>query len=211
MLGNIDGRSSIGERLKAARRQRDLTLAEMSHLTAVSVSTLSKIENSQVSPSFDVIMRISEGLDISLEDLVRSDAKTQVSGCKAITRQGDGVHMSTGQYEYKAHATELAQKHMVPLEMTILARSPEEFETWGHHPGEEYVYIVEGEIEVHTEAYAPFRLKTGESAYFDSGMRHVYICTSSTPARLISVSYDPKLGRRQIGGAQPVRATLRVD
>jgi len=43
------------------------------------------------------------------------------------------------------------------------------------HRGEEFVYVLSGAIEVHTEHYAPFRLEQGESAYFDSSM---LTCTS---------------------------------
>lgn len=190
-------RAAIGERLKELRFRRNLTLAEVSQLTGVSVSALSKIENLQVSPSFDVIMRISEGMDISLEDLVHSDRrKAEVTGRKTLTPKGSAVALQTGQYEYKVHATELAHKHMVPLEMEIYARSPDEFERWGSHPGEEFLYVLEGEVVVHTELYKPFRLKAGESAYFDSSMSHIYVSVSPSNARVLSVSYDPNLGRR---------------
>jgi transcriptional regulator with XRE-family HTH domain len=181
----------IGERLKRLRQERGFTLADVSQQTGVSTSTLSKIENAQVSPSFDVIMRISEGLDIALEDFIRPGRKTELSGRKAITRSEDGVYISSGQYDYRAHATDIAHKHMIPLEMRVRARKTAEFEHWSEHPGEEYVFVLAGEIEVHTEHYAPFKLKTGESAYFDSSMRHVYVTVSRNDARVLSISYDP--------------------
>jgi transcriptional regulator with XRE-family HTH domain len=181
----------VGERLKRLRQERELTLADVSRQTGVSTSTLSKIENVQVSPSFDVIMRISEGLGITLEDFIRPGRKTEVSGRKAITRAEDGVYISSGQYDYRAHATDIAHKHMIPLEMRVRARKAAEFEHWSQHPGEEYVFVLAGEIEVHTEHYAPFKLKTGESAYFDSSMRHVYVTIGRNDARVLSITYDP--------------------
>lgn len=193
-----DARATIGERLREARHRRDLTLAQASQLTRVSVSTLSKLENLQVSPSFDVIMRISQGFDISLEDLVTSGGKQQIVGRRAITRRGDGVTFSTAQYGYKVHATDLIRKHMVPLEMRIMARTVDDFEQWGCHPGEEYVFVIEGAIEVHTELYSPARLIEGESAYFDSSMPHVYISIGPKDARVLSVSYDPELGQSDL-------------
>ncbi|SRR5581483_3066908 len=187
--------AEIGERLKRVRQDRELTLADVSKRTGVSTSTLSKIENAQVSPSFDVIMRISEGLGIALEDFVKPGRKAEVYGRKAITRSNDGVYISSGQYDYRAHATDLARKHMIPLEMRVRARAASEFEHWSQHPGEEYVFVLSGEIEVHTEIYAPFKLKAGESAYFDSSMPHIYITISRNDARVLSVSYDPLFAR----------------
>ena len=44
-----------------------------------------------------------------------------------------------------------------------------------HHSGEEYIYVIEGRIEVHTEFYDPIVLEAGESIYIDSNMGHAYV------------------------------------
>jgi transcriptional regulator with XRE-family HTH domain len=189
-----DNLSEIGASLKQIRRRLDLTLAQTAARTGVSASALSKIENGQVSPSFDIIKRISNGLGVEIEELVRPGAASPVSGRKTLTRQGDASLFTSGQYDYRAHATELSRKSMVPLEMRIRARSIEEFDHWSAHSGEEFVYVLSGAIEVHTEHYAPFRLNPEESAYFDSGMKHLFLSVSKEDARVLSVSHDT--GRR---------------
>jgi transcriptional regulator with XRE-family HTH domain len=183
--------NQIGARLKEIRRTLDRTLAEVSEATGVSISNLSKIENNQISPSFDIMKRICDGLSISIEDFVRPGAKSVVSGRKTTTRRGEGDYFTSGQYDYRAHASELSHKAMVPLEIVVRARSVEEFDHWSQHRGEEFVYVMSGAIEVHTEHYAPFRLERGESAYFDSSMRHLYIAVSKEDAKVLSVSHDP--------------------
>jgi len=183
--------SQIGVRLKEIRRALDKTLAEVSEMTGVSISNLSKIENNQISPSFDIMKRICDGLDVSIEDFVRPGVKSVVSGRKTITRRGEGDYFTSGQYDYRAHASELSRKGMVPLEILIHARSIEEFDHWSQHRGEEFVYVLSGAIEIHTEHYAPFRLDRGESAYFDSNMRHLYVTVSKDDARVLSISHDP--------------------
>jgi transcriptional regulator with XRE-family HTH domain len=190
--------SAIGQRLKQLRKQMDLTLAEAAARTSVSTSALSKIENGQVSPSFDIIQRISDGLQVDLEDLVGSGRTSLVTGRKTVTRLNEGAHFTSGQYDYKAHGTELSRKAMAPLEMLVRARSPDEFDHWSSHPGEEFVYVLSGEIEVHTEQYAPFRLAAGESAYFDSAMNHLFVSVSSEDARILSVSFDSQKGTGQV-------------
>jgi transcriptional regulator with XRE-family HTH domain len=183
--------NQIGSRLKEIRRTLDRTLAEVSQATGVSISNLSKIENNQISPSFDIMKRICDGLGVSIEDFVRPGAKNVVSGRKTTTRKGEGDHFTSGQYDYRAHASELSRKAMVPLEILVRARSVDEFDHWSQHHGEEFVYVLSGAIEVHTEHYAPFRLDKGESAYFDSSMRHLYVSVSKEDARVLSVSHDP--------------------
>lgn len=189
--------NQIGKRLKEIRRTLNRTLAEVSQATGVSISNLSKIENNQISPSFDIMKRICDGLDVSIEDFVRPGAKSVVSGRKTTTRAEEGDYFTSGQYDYRAHASELSRKAMVPLEILVHAKSTSEFDHWSEHRGEEFVYVLSGVIEIHTEHYAPFRLARGESAYFDSSMRHVYLSVGEEEARVLSVSHDP-------GSAEPI-------
>jgi transcriptional regulator with XRE-family HTH domain len=183
--------NQIASRLKEIRRAQARTLAEVSQLTGVSISNLSKIENNQISPSFDIMKRICDGLGMSIEEFVRPGAKSVVSGRKTTTRASEGDYFTSGQYDYRAHASELSHKAMVPLEIRVRARSVDEFDHWSQHRGEEFVYVLSGTIEIHTEHYATFRLERGESAYFDSSMRHLYISVSREDARVLSVSHDP--------------------
>jgi transcriptional regulator with XRE-family HTH domain len=200
--------NQLGTRLKEIRRTLDKTLAEVSKSTGVSISNLSKIENSQISPSFDIMKRICDGLGVSIEDFVRPGAKSLVSGRKTTTRRDEGDLFTSGQYDYRAHSSELSRKAMVPLEILVHARSVEEFDHWSQHRGEEFVYVLSGAIEIHSEHYAPFRLDAGESAYFDSSMRHLYISVSPETARVLSVSHDPgapaDISHLMNSGVQPV-------
>jgi transcriptional regulator with XRE-family HTH domain len=181
----------IGQRLKEIRRALDRTLAEVSKSTGVSISNLSKIENNQISPSFDIMKRICDGLEVSIEDFVRPGKKSVVSGRKTLTRHGAGDFFTSVQYDYRAHASEISNKAMVPLEIQVRARKASEFDHWSQHRGEEFVYVLSGTLEIHTEHYAPFRLEKGESAYFDSSMRHIYLSVSKADARVLSISHDP--------------------
>nr|WP_232476143.1 XRE family transcriptional regulator [Sphingomonas formosensis] len=192
-MSNEDAKPSedIGRHLREIRREQGLTLAAASARTGVSIAHLSKIENGQISPSFDIIKRICDGLAVSIEEFVRPGRKTPVTGRKTTTRIGEGARFTSGQYDYRAHATEISRKSMTPLEMVIRARSVEEFDHWSRHRGEEFVYVLSGEIEVHSEHYAPFQLKAGESAYFDSSMRHLFLSRGKVDARILSVSHDP--------------------
>jgi transcriptional regulator with XRE-family HTH domain len=191
-MATMDLRANkIGARLKEIRRALDRTLADVSQATGVSISNLSKIENDQISPSFDIMKRLCDGLGVSIEDFVRPGVKSVVSGRKTTTREGEGDHFTSGQYDYRAHASEISRKAMVPLEILVRARKVDEFDHWSQHRGEEFVYVLSGTIEIHTEHYAPFRLERGESAYFDSSMRHLYVSVSKEDARVLSVSHDP--------------------
>lgn len=189
---------NIGERLRENRKKRGLSLQKVAQAAEVSTSWLSRIENGQTTVPYDTLKRICISLEISLEDVIQPEHRTFSSGRRAVTKRGDTVPFHSGQYSYLAHSSELSQKHMVPLEMVVKARSRDEFDHWSSHDGEEFVYVISGAIEVHSEVYAPARLEAGESAYFDSGMGHVYVSVSEQDAHVLSVSYDPHRGRGSI-------------
>lgn len=77
------------------------------------------------------------------------------------------------------------------------AQSLSEFGDYHRHLGEEYILILDGELILHTEAYAPAHLKTGDSVYFDSGIGHAYVCGSKEPCRalIMSIPSNEGLGR----------------
>ncbi|WP_163362811.1 helix-turn-helix domain-containing protein, partial [Klebsiella aerogenes] len=55
-------RPLLGDCLKAARRIRGLTLKEVSERTGMALSTLSKVENHQMSLTYDKLLQLSAGL-----------------------------------------------------------------------------------------------------------------------------------------------------
>lgn len=55
------------------------------------------------------------------------------------------------------------------------------------HDGDDFLIVLEGEIELHTEFYQPVKLQTGDSAYFDARMGHFCISTSEANALVLWV------------------------
>jgi transcriptional regulator with XRE-family HTH domain len=177
----------LGERLAELRKQNGWTLERVSRMTGVSVSTLSKVENQLNTASFDTLLKLSKGLGIKFEELVNPDRRPAANGRRAVTRAGDGVPFATPQYRYEAHACELAQRKMIPLVMTVRARKRSDFETLSSHAGEEYIYVIDGAVEMHTEVYVPLRLDAGDSVYFDSSTPHAFVSVGPGDARMLSL------------------------
>jgi transcriptional regulator with XRE-family HTH domain len=180
-----------GATLKKLRIQRGWTLKEVSRRTGYPVSTLSKIENDRVSLTYDKLTRISAGLEVDFSRLFgtheAAPEATPLHGRRSIARAGEGRSIESKNYFHLYPATELLNKRLIPIIVDIRARSLEEFGDLVQHSGEEYIYVLEGEVEVHSSAYAPVRLKAGDSIYFDSTMGHAYIAASSGPCRVLGV------------------------
>jgi transcriptional regulator with XRE-family HTH domain len=198
-----DSRLRFSERVRSLRRARGLTLRELACRAGFAPSTLSKIENGQLSASFDSLVKLAEGLGIDFAELFSSDANLATTARLSVTRKGEGQVHGTGSYEYELLCTDLTRKRMTPLVAAVGAGSLAEFGPLIRHPGEEFIHVLEGHVELHTEFYAPRLLAPGDSAYFDSTMGHallrkgegnaavLWVCTHSMP-RL----ERPRTGRR---------------
>src|SRR5215472_11206869 len=186
-----------GAALKALRRKHGWTLADVSKRTGLPASTLSKIENERMSPTFDKLARISTGLQIDIATLfgggdVGADAQPTASARRCIVRSGEGKAIETKNYSHLYPAWDLLNKRIIPIVAELHARSLEEFGELIRHPGEEYTFVLEGEVDFYTSLYAPVRLKTGDSIYFDSGMGHAYIAAGEGRCRVLSVCSAPE-------------------
>jgi transcriptional regulator with XRE-family HTH domain len=183
-------RPRLGAALRALRTRHGWTLAEVSARTGLSITTLSKVENERVSLSYDKLVRLSEGLEIDIEELFvlpGQNGQNVVSGRRSVNTAGEGKLVATRNYDYRYLSTDIVHKKIIPIETDIRARTLEEFGPLVKHSGEEFVYVVEGEIEVHTELYAPFTLKAGESVYLDSSMGHAYLARGEGLCRTIAM------------------------
>lgn len=196
-----------GAALRRIRTKMGWTLAEVSGRTGLPVSTLSKVENDKMSLSYDKLARISTGLNIDISVLFGSDvgaaSSEGVSGRRSITRAGEGKAIETETYDHLYPAADLLNKRFVPILAQIKARSIEAFGEFIRHPGEEYAYVLEGAIELHTELYAPILLRAGDSIYFDSGMGHAYVAAAPGRCRVLAICSGSE--------SQLIAATMREN
>ena len=181
---------SIGQALKDRRAHHGWTLATVSKKTGISISTLSKIENGLLSPSYQSILLLCAGLGIEIGDLVSASPESQedsrrLTGRRSISHDHDGLMLGDDQFLYTYLCTDIAHKRIIPMIIEVRAKSMAELDGLWSHVGEEFLYVLEGQIELHTELYEPSPLGKGDSAYFDSTMRHAYVATGDTPAKLL--------------------------
>jgi transcriptional regulator with XRE-family HTH domain len=187
---SVNTKAKPGSVLKGLRLANGWTLAEVSRRTGLPVSTLSKVENDKMSLSYDKLARISRGLEIDIGQLFSLEAApplSLVTGRRSINRAGEGRMIDTETYESIYTATDLLNKRFVPIVVEVHARSVSEFSEMIRHAGEEYTYVLEGTIELHTDLYAPVTLEAGDSIYFDSGMGHIYLAAGPGPCRVLSI------------------------
>src|SRR6056297_1363123 len=178
----------LGARVRELRKARGWTLEQAAKQAGLARSTLSKIENSQMSPTYDALKKLALGLDISVPQLFTPPSEAQVTGRMAVTRNAEGQAHPTATYEHELLAGTLTRKAMLPYRARIRARGFEEFDGWVRHDGEEFLYVLTGRLRLFTEFYAPVDLARGDSAYYDAAMGHNVISISEDDATILWVT-----------------------
>ncbi len=207
-------RRNPGSTLRSIRTAKGWTLADVSRLTGLTVSTLSKVENGKMSLSYDKMVTIATGLGIDigvlfaapLADKPPNVTELGPSGRRSITRKGDGRIIETASSIQLYPAADLLNKQLVPIIVEVKARSRKEYGDLLRHAGEEYVLVLSGAIELHTEFYAPTLLQEGDSIYFDSGMAHGYVAAADGPCRMLSVMTTAQWAPELRNGSAAVEA-----
>jgi transcriptional regulator with XRE-family HTH domain len=192
MLTLMSKGKTLGSLVGAIRRNHNWTLKQMSEAVGIPLSTLSKVESDKLSLSYDKIQMMAQSLGLSMADFFgqteASDAAVKaVTARRSLTGPDNSVTVETQNYRYDYLCSDLTQKRMVPIITEVRARTAEEFGDAVTHPGEEFIFVLEGEIQVNLEFYTPTIVKQGQGIYIDSQMRHSYILHNCERAVLLGV------------------------
>lgn len=179
---------TLGSLIRSIRARKGWTLKEMSATSGIPVSTLSKVEHDRLTLTYDKLQQLSRRLNIRMSELFAEgdeDTAPQVTGRRSIGTTERAVRVVTANYDYNYLCTDLRQKRMIPILTRIRAKTATEFGDLVRHPGEEFIYVLEGKIEVHSEYYDPVVLSVGEGIYLDSSMGHAYVVADGCHEALV--------------------------
>lgn len=177
---------SIGREIKLYRTKIGLTIAELAKLANLSSGMLSKIENGNTSPSLGTLQSLSNALNIPITAFFR---KFEEERDASFVKSGTGVVIDrrgsrTGhQYQLLGHS--LGKSILVEPYLLTLTEESEVFPLF-HHPGMEYIYMLEGEM-VYTHGDKSYRLQPGDSLLFDAEAAHGPEKLINLPIKFLSV------------------------
>ena len=151
----------VGPRLRALRRDRGITLAELAVTTSVSESTLSRLESGQRRATLELLLPLARTYDVPLDDLVGAprtgDPRIHL---KPIRRFG----MVFVPLSRRPGGTQ-AFKMIIPARRTPLEPTPQT------HQGSEWLYVLNGRLRL-VLGERDLTLPPGEAAEFDTAVPH---------------------------------------
>jgi transcriptional regulator with XRE-family HTH domain len=190
----------IGERIRRLRLKKSMGLVELGKLTGLSASFLSQLETGRVVPTLRNLARIAMVFSKDLSYFFESDA----AAIFRIHRRKERVRLpQTGvafpTYFFESLGYMVPDRPMDPYFAEFLPLTKEMERTAHMHPGFEFLYLLEGELELHHGEQA-CALEEGDAVYFDAGTPHSYQCAGEKPAKAIIVTMH------QAPPAMPLRA-----
>jgi transcriptional regulator with XRE-family HTH domain len=181
---------SFGERLRAVRERRGITLRDVAARAGVSESLVSQIERSRVSPSIDTLLSLADVLEVDLEHLFADYRRKKGVN---LVRAGERRTVSTDSvtYEQLARIRERADEYAIEaLQLTIAPDGSRGNEEYGHR-GSELGVILTGTAEL-VYGGATYHLEPGDSASFASDIPHVLKNAGDCPLVALWVTSPPR-------------------
>jgi transcriptional regulator with XRE-family HTH domain len=181
---------AVGERIRKLRELKGLSLGDVSQRTDISKETLKNIEADAVAPPLGTLTKLARALDMKMGYLLaggesRPFAITRKDERQPVSRLATEQQSKYG-YSYLSLSPGMRDRNMEPFLVTL---SPTAEEMPGSvHEGEEFIFVLEGEMEVtigeHREVLYP-----GDSIYYHSSIPHLVKCHQNKPTRILAVLF----------------------
>jgi DNA-binding transcriptional MerR regulator/quercetin dioxygenase-like cupin family protein len=154
---------AIGAHLRRLRARRRLSLAQVAQAIGISVGFLSALERSQMSASVGTLRKLARFYKTNILDFFDangSSSRRVRPAERKVLEAGAGVRM-----ELLAWGNTVMEPHLFRVAPEAGSGDPYA------HEGEEFIYVLRGGLEITLDG-EEFRLKPGDSFYFESATPH---------------------------------------
>lgn len=173
----------IGQRLRALRTERGMTILELAAKAGVSSGSISQIERGASNPSISTLQRIRAALGVTLWSFLESEAQAPVEQSRYVRRSTNRPRIVVGTNQLTKEL--LSPRDNNELRFMILTVPPDaESGSFLSGPGDKGGYVLSGNVEL-TIGDETFELTEGDSFQFPSTIPHQVINRSAADAKLI--------------------------
>ncbi len=180
---------NVGQKIKEMRESLSMSLKDLSVKTGYSESILSQIENHLISPPLGALLNIANAFNISVGKLLGEDNEAPfviIRGGEEhpVSRVASKEGVNYG-YTYMSLGVGKKDRHFEPFLITL---EPTEVKQTGLsvHKGEEFIYVLEGSMEVQLKDYKEI-LHKGDSIYYDSTIPHRVACVGKNRTKILAI------------------------
>jgi transcriptional regulator with XRE-family HTH domain len=173
----------FGAKMEEMRLAKKMSLEQLANLTGLSQRYLRDIEQGIANPSVSVVIQIAKAFSIDSGSFLSAEDEAFEK------KRMESFFKRTQAYSYKTLTPHAEKKHMKAFLVTIDPKQDHRMVDY-RHEGEEFVYVLKGEIEV-IVGENQHLLKENETLHFDSGLAHKLRNLTEENAKLLVVIYTP--------------------
>lgn len=185
--------AEIGRRIKKARENHCLSLFDIYLRTDINVELLSQIEEGKIIPPIGTVIKLAKALDQKMGYLISGEEEKAYTivrqDNREVTSRYDSKREKQYGYKYESLAPHKTNRCMEPFLVTL--EPSETDEERSAHDGQEFIFVVHGEMEVRLEDEIHV-LKLGDSIYYDSTVPHLVKCHGKEATQILAVLYTGK-------------------
>ncbi|MCC8932745.1 helix-turn-helix domain-containing protein [Rhizobium sp. 'Codium 1'] len=184
---------AIGHEVRTYRKKLGITVADLAASTGMSVGMLSKIENGNISPSLTTLQALSKALGMPITAFFKGFEEPKSA---SFVKAGEGVNLERRgtraghHYSLLGHIENNSSGVVVEPYLISLNAESDVFPTF-QHEGMEFLYMLEGEV-VYRHGDSLYRMRMGDSLFFDADAPHGPEELVTLPARYLSIISYPQ-------------------
>lgn len=188
----------VGQRIRAIREKRQMSVEDLASAVPgdveANVKLVESLEQGDLVPSLTPLLQIARALGVRLGSFLDDQTGNALVLTKsremAETSRFVGSNLGAHRAELAFHslAANKADRHMEPFLIDVKPHQGEA--VLSTHEGEEFVYVLEGDIEL-SYGRETYRLSAGDSIYYDSIVPHHLHAADDSSARILAVVYAP--------------------
>ena len=191
----MDNTKIVGEKIKALRESKQISVADLVERTGLAQQQIERIENNIDIPSLAPLIKIARALGVRLGTFLDDQDGNGAVVCRSHERTDNSISFSNNAMSARTHmqyhslSASKADRHMEPFIIDIQATDETSYEL-SSHEGEEFIYVMEGVVEV---AYGKKNhvIEAGDSIYYDSIVPHHVHGFQGQAAKILAVVYTP--------------------
>ena len=181
---------NVGKRIKMYRDKLKMTLGDLAAKSGVTVATIASIEDGEVLPALGVLTKLSRALGQRLGTFMDDQFKPDPIITRAVDLEAAKVAAEgANTLGYASHSLALGKpdRHMDPFRIEFAENAPKMVSS---HEGEELIICLEGEVEL-TYGGEKTVLRPGDTAYYNSVVKHVLRGVGGKPASIYGIVFMP--------------------
>lgn len=191
----MDNSKIVGEKIKSLRETKQISVAELAERTGLAEEQINRIENNVDLPSLAPLIKIARALGVRLGTFLDDQDEMGAVVCRKQDESPSTISFSNNAMDARTHMHYLslskskADRHMEPFIIGIEATGETNYEV-SSHEGEEFIYVLEGAVEV-VYGKKSHVIEAGESIYYDSIVPHHVHGYQGQAAKILAVVYTP--------------------